>query len=103
MTAAVEPVVNDDRLRPRHRRIALADRLALFGLALLALVAIVGPFLVPYSPVATSSEVLQPPSSKHWFGTDAVGSDIFSRVVAASRIDLTIALVSVCVSLVIAA
>jgi peptide/nickel transport system permease protein len=35
---------------------------------------------------------LQPPSAAHWFGTDQLGRDIFSRVVVATRLDLFIAL-----------
>jgi len=103
MTAAVDPIAPESGRRLRNQRIALGHRVTLVGLVILALVAIVGPFVVPFSPVATSSAVLEPPSSTHWFGTDAVGSDVFSRVVVATRIDLFIALVSVLVSFVIAA
>ena len=57
----------------------------------LILVAI-GPYIVPYSPVALSvKEQLLSPSFKHWFGTDNNGMDIFSRVLAAYRVDLFIA------------
>ena len=35
-----------------------------------------------------------PPGAQHWLGTDISGMDVFSRVMAAPRIDLTIALVS---------
>ncbi|MFC2145442.1 ABC transporter permease, partial [Actinomycetota bacterium] len=52
----------------------------------------IGPYIVPYSPVALSvKESLLPPSSLHWFGTDRNGMDVFSRVIAAYRIDLFIA------------
>src|SRR5262249_39672627 len=40
-------------------------------------------------------------STKHWFGTDGSGLDIFSRVIAAPRIDVTIALAATALSLVI--
>ena len=44
------------------------------------------------------SAVLQPPSRAHFFGTDEVGRDVFSRIVYGSRITLTIiALVAVIV------
>ncbi|MBL0920471.1 MAG: ABC transporter permease [Hydrogenophaga sp.] len=68
-----------------------------FGLfGLLLLVALVGPWLVPYDPMATNAAMaLQPPSAAHWFGTDVIGRDIFSRVVVATRVDLLIALSSV--------
>ena len=63
------------------------------------LLALVGPALVPYDPLATNATVaLQPPSAAHWFGTDALGRDIFSRVVVATRLDLGLALGAVAVS-----
>lgn len=34
--------------------------------------------------------LLQPPSAEHWFGTDDLGRDVFSRVVYGTRIDLAI-------------
>ncbi len=65
---------------------------------LLVLTAILGPSLVPYDPLATDSSVsLRPPSARHWFGTDQLGRDIFSRVVVATRLDMIIAVTSVAV------
>jgi peptide/nickel transport system permease protein len=68
-----------------------------FGLFLLiVLAAVFGPWLVPYDPLASNtSRALKPPSAQHWFGTDQLGRDIFSRVIAATRLDLTIAVASV--------
>jgi peptide/nickel transport system permease protein len=64
--------------------------------------AIIGPDVVPYNPLATDSAIhLQPPSAAHWFGTDALGRDIFSRVVVATRLDLGMAISAVAVSFVI--
>jgi peptide/nickel transport system permease protein len=64
--------------------------------------ALVGPWIVPYDPLASNSSVaLQPPSTDHWFGTDALGRDIFSRVVVATRLDLGIAFAAVAMSFVI--
>ncbi len=56
------------------------------------LIAIIEPLVVPYSPVSATVDVLQAPSSSHWMGTDSTGMDILSRVLAASRVDLSIAL-----------
>ncbi len=65
---------------------------------LLVMTAILGPSLVPYDPLATdSSASLRPPSARHWFGTDQLGRDIFSRVVVATRLDMIIAVTSVAV------
>jgi peptide/nickel transport system permease protein len=74
-----------------------------FGLfILIALCALVGPHVVPFDPLASdTSATLQSPSLRHWFGTDLLGRDIFSRVVAATRLDFIIAIVSVALVLVI--
>ncbi|MCJ8141554.1 ABC transporter permease [Ancylobacter sp. A5.8] len=68
-----------------------------FGLfALLVIAAVLGPWIVPYDPLASDTvNALQPPSAAHWFGTDQLGRDIFSRVVVATRLDMVIAIASV--------
>ena len=74
-----------------------------FGLfAFIILLAIIGPSIVPYDPLQTdAANALQAPSLSHWFGTDSVGRDVFSRVIVATRLDLTISLVAVAISFVI--
>jgi peptide/nickel transport system permease protein len=68
-----------------------------FALFLLfAIAAVFGPYIVPYDPLASNTAMaLKPPSWSHWFGTDQLGRDIFSRVVVATRLDMTIAVTSV--------
>ena len=67
--------------------------------SLLLVTAALGPMLVPYDPIAsTPTGALQPPSFKHWFGTDQVGRDVFSRVVVATRLDLIISVSAVALS-----
>jgi peptide/nickel transport system permease protein len=74
------------------------------GASVLALLAIFGPSLVPYDPVASDvPRALLPPSALHWFGTDQLGRDVFSRLVVATRLDLAIAITAVSVSFVIGA
>jgi len=69
---------------------------SLILLAIVAVAAAAGPRLAPYDPLATSvSAALQPPSASHWFGTDALGRDILSRVLTAARLDLAIAAAAV--------
>ncbi|PUB17314.1 ABC transporter permease [Yoonia sediminilitoris] len=74
-----------------------------FGMfAFLILSAVFGPALVPYDPLATNaSNALQPPSWAHWFGTDQIGRDVFSRVIVATRLDLTISVAAVTISFVV--
>jgi len=67
---------------------------ALFVLIVLA--AMFGPHIVPYDPLASdTAQSLKPPSAHHWFGTDQLGRDVFSRVVVATRLDFFIAVASV--------
>jgi hypothetical protein len=69
---------------------------AAFLLLVFVGVALGGPSLAPYDPFLTNAAAtLQPPSWAYWFGTDALGRDIFSRVLVGARIDLGIALGSV--------
>src|SRR5438552_11758023 len=64
-----------------------------FGLfVLIVFAAVLGPHIVPYDPLASNTAMsLKAPSRAHWFGTDQLGRDIFSRVVSATRLDFIIA------------
>ncbi|MFG1413839.1 ABC transporter permease [Xanthobacter sp. VTT E-85241] len=68
-----------------------------FGMFLVLIVAAaIGPYIVPYDPLASDTKAaLQAPSWAHWFGTDQLGRDMFSRVIAATRLDMGIAIFSV--------
>ncbi len=84
----------------RHIRHVLTDNpttgFAGAGFVGLVLLAILGPILVPHDPLVTNvSNALQQPSTEHWFGTDQLGRDVFSRVVVATRLDLSIAFAAV--------
>lgn len=58
------------------------------------------PFLTSYPPEQAFPEAArQAPSMAHWFGTDDLGMDIFSRVIHAPRTDLVIALIAVSIAL----
>lgn len=78
--------------------------MAFILLGVILLTAIFGPALVPFDPLASNSAMaLHPPSAQHWFGTDTVGRDVFSRVVVATRLDLTISIAAVALSCVVGA
>jgi peptide/nickel transport system permease protein len=72
-------------------------RLAAVGaviLLILGLAAIFAPALTPYDPNAISMDILAPANADHVLGTDDVGRDMLSRLLFASRISLTVGLVS---------
>ena len=65
----------------------------MFGLILVMLIvitAIIAPWIVPYPEDAIGAVhmdlKLMPPSWDHWFGTDEVGNDVFTRVIMGTRI-----------------
>src|SRR5205814_6656534 len=86
-----------------HWRHVLGENPVTFAAAVLfglfALLAIAGPWIVPYDPLASSvGAPMSSPSWKHWFGTDSLGRDILSRVVVATRLDFGIATSAVLLS-----
>src|ERR1700748_184843 len=83
-----------------HTRYVLGEnRVTAFAFALLIVIAIAalfGPYIVPSDPLASDTvAALKPPSVAHWFGTDQLGRDVFSRVIVATRLDFFIAIASV--------
>jgi peptide/nickel transport system permease protein len=92
--------VSDVAATLRHARYVVGENpvtgLAFALFVLIVLAALVGPHLVPIDPFASdTASALSPPSAAHWFGTDQLGRDIFSRVVTATRLDFGIAVASV--------
>lgn len=85
----------------------MRDRAAATGTLLiggLILIAILAPWLAPYPEDVSTFHLtnrLQPPSAEHWFGTDRMGSDVFSRLLFGARITITIAVIAVGVSVLI--
>uniref|UniRef100_A0A831XFW5 ABC transporter permease n=1 Tax=Geobacter metallireducens TaxID=28232 RepID=A0A831XFW5_GEOME len=79
--------------RFRGNRLAVAGGavvLLLFGVSFLA------PVITPWDPHAIDAyHVLMPPSADHWFGTDELGRDVFTRVIYGARISLKVGFVSV--------
>jgi peptide/nickel transport system permease protein len=87
----------------KHVRYVLGENVVTAGafalFALFVFIALFGPWIAPYDPLATSaSEAMQPPSVKYWFGTDQLGRDILSRIIVATRLDFGIALAAVGIS-----
>ena len=77
--------------------------LAAFGLALVvffSVLAVFAPLIAPYAPAALDlNHRLAAPSQFHWFGTDELGRDTFSRIVFGARISLIVAVSVVACSL----
>lgn len=80
------------RISPTMRR----NKLMTVGAALALLIVVIGllaPVLTSQPPdVARPTQALLPPSGAHWFGTDQLGRDVFSRIVYGARVSPMIAL-----------
>lgn len=78
--------------------------ISLYVIILLAVVAIVGPFIIPFSySDQFKGQEHQLPNLKHWFGTDYLGRDVFVRVLIGTRISLSIGIVASIMVLIIGA
>ena len=76
--------------------------LGYFLVASIIILALVAPLIAPFDPEeANASITLASPSASHWLGTDISGMDIFSRIIYSARIDLVIAVLGTCVSILI--
>jgi peptide/nickel transport system permease protein len=80
------------------------ERKALFGLifvGFLVLVAVIGPAIAPYDPLADDYELSEAPTWSHPLGTDSFGRDLLSRVIVGTRISLSVGLLATLSSLVV--
>jgi peptide/nickel transport system permease protein len=64
-----------------NKKIATGSGIVLFFI----LVAIIGPFLLPYNPMGLSQTIKAPPSAAHWLGTANLGQDVFSQLIYGTR------------------
>ncbi|SCE80301.1 peptide/nickel transport system permease protein [Micromonospora haikouensis] len=65
-----------------------SGRIAVGILAAVALLAVFGPLLAPQDPLAGSTDILASPSARHLLGTDYLGRDVLSRLLAGSRLSV---------------
>ncbi|HEV7656480.1 MAG TPA: ABC transporter permease [Mycobacteriales bacterium] len=101
-SGAGEPVALGRR---RVLRRLLHNPLALTGLVvvvLAVLAALLANLIAPFAPDHTDfGAALQPPSGAHWFGTDELGRDQFSRVLFGLRVSLLVAVLAIAISLLV--
>jgi glutathione transport system permease protein len=105
MTTATAPIAAASQVRTpwtefwrKFKRQHVAVIAGIF-VALLVALAIVAPLIVPYDAenFFDYDSINARPSSKHWFGVDPLGRDIFSRILMGARISLTAGFVSVAI------
>jgi peptide/nickel transport system permease protein len=92
----------------RYLRAYSRSAASMAGLVIVAVflvLAAAGPWIVPYPEDARGAVhldwKLQPPSAAHWFGTDEVGNDVYTRVILGARVSLEIGLIITLVAAII--
>ncbi|TNJ65537.1 ABC transporter permease [Paenibacillus hemerocallicola] len=94
-TPAVKPVLPRNRAWARFKQNKLAV-ISLFVMAAIILLALFAPLIATHDPAEQDLlNRLKPPSADHWFGTDDLGRDLFSRVLYGSRVSLSVGIFSV--------
>jgi peptide/nickel transport system permease protein len=87
------------RITSTLRQLPLWQLVFLTLFALIIVLTVIGPDLTPYSTInASPADRLMPPSATHWLGTDDNGIDILSRLLAAPRTDVVIAVIATAIS-----
>lgn len=88
--------LSDSLILWRRNPLMIVGSLIILGLILVALLA---PLLATHNPFAqVLADRLLSPSADHWFGTDSLGRDIYSRVIFGSRVTLAIAFLVAAIS-----
>jgi peptide/nickel transport system permease protein len=79
--------------------------LAVIGIVIVAimiLIALTSQWIAPYDPIGVDlNSKLLAPSAQHWLGTDDMGRDVFSRVLAGARVSLLSAFIIIAISIVV--
>ena len=63
------------------RRAGWLENAGIISVLVITLIALLAPWLTPFDPGLRVAEAYLPPSGAHWFGTDEIGRDLFSRII----------------------
>jgi peptide/nickel transport system permease protein len=102
MTMAAPALPTTPQVRQRNAvidfcRLQPLGAVSFFIIFVMMFAGIFSPWVAPYDPLAISldpADSLQPPSAAHWFGTDAYGRDVFSRIIYGARTAMVIGFTS---------
>lgn len=83
-----------------------SNKMGMVGISIFVffgLIALIGPIIFPYNPlqIGSGNEVLQPPSSEHWLGTDDLGRDVFAALISGSRVSLGVGVLATVITMVV--
>jgi len=90
---------NEGKFKQFITQLSIIEKISLVIVFLFLFLMMFGPNIAPFDPEKPNTEIsLQAPDRIHWLGTDENGMDIFSRVIAAPRVDIFVGLVSALLS-----
>lgn len=104
MTLSSTPAAMSSAARQVLSTAARAPRIPLLITLVFVVVAVLGPYIAPYSPIEGAlPDKLQPPfllggTISHLLGTDRLGRDIFSRLILGARISLTVSFIAIAIA-----
>ncbi|HNO31886.1 MAG TPA: ABC transporter permease, partial [Anaerolineales bacterium] len=102
MAEITSPAIQEQSMSRLILRRFFKHKLAAIAVSVLALLVIVSVFagFSPYNPTDQApTNSLKAPDSTHWFGTDELGRDVFSRILYGGRVSLAVGLVSTFLSI----
>jgi peptide/nickel transport system permease protein len=82
----------------KKNRVAVAGAVVI---ALMVVLAIIGPTVAPYDPYAFVGGAMLPPSTEFWMGTDDLGRDVFSRFIYGTRISMIVGFLAAATSVIL--
>jgi ABC-type dipeptide/oligopeptide/nickel transport system permease subunit len=94
-TTAASAVILGDPAPPTPLRRRLGQAVLVITVAAVVLLLVAPGLFVHVQPIATGDDILRPPSGAHWFGTDQLGRDVFSRTIYGARPVLAASLLGV--------
>ncbi len=96
-TGRAEPTLRQKIARlPKQHPIGAFGAFIILGVIVIAVLA---PFIAPYTPTSQASKRLLEPSTQHLLGTDELGRDVLSRIIFGSRISLYVGIIAVSLAL----
>ncbi len=101
MSGGFRQTMLDILSRARRNMMVVAGFMVILLVVSMALLAPVLPIADPTPALGEEDTILLPPSDRHWFGTDELGRDVFSRVLWGARVSLFVATLAVFFSLLI--
>jgi peptide/nickel transport system permease protein len=100
-TAAASAIILGDPAPPTPIRRRLGQAALVVAVAVVVVLLVAPGLIAHVPPIATTTDILKPPGGAHWFGTDQLGRDVFSRTIYGARPVLIASLLGVVLATVV--